>query len=99
MVWKIAKPKAVARGHMVIPANVHHDWLKAGTGDGYGELMEEWVAFLGKIDFPYVSNCMRTVVGTQKTICVDMADSMTRYTSDETWDDLIRGERKVARWD
>ena len=70
-------------------AHVHHDWLKAGAGDGYGELMEEWVAFLGKIDFPYVSNCMRTVVGTQKIICVDMADSMTRYTSDETWDDLI----------
>lgn len=70
-------------------AHVHHDWLKSGVGDGYGELAEDWVAFLGKIEFPYVSNCMRTVVGTQKVICVDMADSMTRYTSDETWDDLI----------
>ena len=53
------------------------------------ELMEDWVAFLGKIDFPYTSNCMRTVVGSQKITCVDFADSMSRYTSDETWDDLI----------
>jgi len=70
-------------------AHVHHDWLKPGVGDAYGELMEEWVAFLGKIGFPYQSNCMRTVVGSQKITCVDFADSMSRYTSDETWDDLI----------
>jgi hypothetical protein len=70
-------------------AHVHHDWLKAGTSEAYGELMEDWVTFLGKIGFPYTSNCMRTVVGSQKITCVDFADSMSRYTSDETWDDLI----------
>lgn len=86
-------------------AHVHHDWLKSGTQDAYGELAEEWVAFLGKIGFPYTSNCMRTVVGRQKITCVDFADSMSRYTSDETWDDLIdsagaRGEYEglQERW-
>lgn len=70
-------------------AHVHHDWLKPGVDEDYGKLMEDWVAFLGKIGFPYTSNCMRTVVGAQKITCVDFADSMSRYTSDETWDDLI----------
>ena len=48
---------------------------------------------------------MRTVVGRQKITCVDFADSMSRYTSDETWDDLIdsagaRGEYEglQERW-
>ena len=73
----------------VTVAHVHHDWLKGGAEDAYGELAEDWVAFLGKIGFPYTSNCMRTVVGKQKVTCVDFADSLSRYTSDETWDDLI----------
>ena len=73
----------------VTVAHVHNDWLKAGAEQAYGELAKEWVAFLGKIGFPYTSNCMRTVVGRQKITCVDFADSLSRYTSDETWDDLI----------
>ena len=32
---------------------------------------------------------MRTVIGKQKVTCVDFADSLSRYVSDETWDDLI----------
>jgi len=86
-------------------AHVHHDWLKAGVGDAHGELMEDWVAFLGKIGYPYQSNCMRTIVGPQKITCVDFADSLSRYTSDETWDDLIEAagaeeefEALLERW-
>jgi len=70
-------------------AHVHHNWLKAGTHQSYGDLAEEWVALLEKIGYPYTSNCMRTVVGPQKITCVDFADSLSRYMSDETWDDLI----------
>jgi hypothetical protein len=94
-------------------AHVHHDWLKPGAGEAYGQLAEDWVAFLGKIGYPYRTNCMRTVVGAQKITCVDFADSMSRYTSDETWDDLIkaagaeeeyeglqkRWQGLVARWE
>ena len=54
----------------VTVAHVHHDWLKAGTQEAYGELAEDWVTFLGKIGYPYMSNCMRTVVGQQKITCV-----------------------------
>jgi hypothetical protein len=70
-------------------AHVHHDWLRSGTGEAYGQLAEEWVAFLGRIGYPYTANCMRTVIGKQKVTCVDFADSLSRYVSDETWDDLI----------
>lgn len=70
-------------------AHVHNDWLKGGAQDAYGELSEDWVGFLTKIGYPYQINCMRTVVGSQKTSCVTFADNLSRYTSDETWDDLI----------
>lgn len=86
-------------------AHVHNDWLKAGAEDAYDELSKDWVAFLDRIDYPYVSNCSRTVVGQQKITCVDFADSMSRYTSDETWDDLIEAagaqeeyEGLIDRW-
>jgi len=70
-------------------AHVHHDWLKSGTQEEYGELTEDWMAMLGEIGYPYQLNCMRTVVGRQKVTCVYFADSLSRYMSDETWDDLI----------
>lgn len=70
-------------------AHVHHDWLKAGQQDAYDELSKEWVAFLEKIDYPYVVNCARTVVGDQRVTCVTFADNLSRFSSDETWDDLI----------
>ena len=70
-------------------AHVHNDWLKGGAQDAYGELSEDWVAFLEKVGYPYQINCMRTVVGSQKTTCVTFADNLSRFTSDETWDNLI----------
>ena len=89
----------------VTMAHVHNDWLKGGMEEAYDELSKDWVAFLERIGYPYTSNCSRTVVGAQKVTCVDFADSMSRYTSDETWDDLIdaAGAREelqslIERW-
>ncbi len=78
-------------------AHVHHDWLKGGQEEAYNEISKDWVAFLEMIDYPYAVECMRTVVGSQKITCVTFADDLSRFTSDETWDDLI--EAAEARED
>jgi len=70
-------------------AHVHHDYLNPGMDEAYDELSKDWVTFLTSIDYPYGSSCSRTKIGSAKITCVTWADNMSRFTSDETWDDLL----------
>jgi hypothetical protein len=86
-------------------AHVHHDYLNPGMDEAYDELSKDWVTFLASIDYPYGSSCSRTKIGSAKITCVTWADNMSRFTSDETWDDLLEAagaedefEQLLDRW-
>jgi hypothetical protein len=70
-------------------AHVHHYWLNAGAYEGFKELGQEFVAFLGEIGYPYGMIATETMFGEDKIAWIFFADTRSGYYSDETWDDLV----------
>jgi hypothetical protein len=77
----------------------HFEWLNAGQDEAWTALAKDFVAFLGKIGYPFGVQAHRTEIGDDRMVWVFFVPSLADYHSDATWDDLIEAADAQADWD